>query len=113
MQQTYFYVGFSAVLAAVSIFLTSLLYQSSLILTALLAAVSGAPLILWNKREDLFFYSTGFVGGPLAEIICIYFGAWSYSSPDLLGIPLWLPFAWGKVTLIMGRSDVISEQLFN
>lgn len=37
--------------------------------------------------------------GASSEILVIYFGAWSYTMPQLLGIPLWLPFVWGNVAL--------------
>ena len=28
-------------------------------------------------------------------------GAWAYDSPQLLGIPIWLPFVWGNAGLFI------------
>jgi len=33
----------------------------------------------------------------------IYFGAWSYANPTMLGIPLWLPLAWGIAAVFVKR----------
>ncbi len=53
--------------------------------------------------QDLIFFLTGAVVGPVAEIVCVHFGAWQYVTPSFLGIPVWLPVAWGFATTLIGR----------
>lgn len=65
--------------------------------------------IEWNKK-NLFLYVAIFISGPVAESIAIYFGAWSYDNPALLGFPLWLPFVWGNAGLYVLRvKDLIDS----
>lgn len=72
-------------------------------LTLLVAAFFGnnltvsVPLLLligllmlrvdWNAR-NVVYYLFVFISGPLAESIAIYFGAWTYTRPAFIGIPL-------------------------
>ncbi len=52
----------------------------------------------WSRETLVIFLVVAFLG-PLSEIAAIYFGAWIYTTPVLLGIPLWLPFLWGNAAL--------------
>ena len=49
----------------------------------------------------------------VAEAVVIFSGAWQYTQPQLVSIPLWLPFLWGLagitiVTSYEGLSGVAS-----
>ena len=59
--------------------------------------------MFWHTKHDAYFFVTGAIIGPLGEIICISSGVWSYVNPSFLGIPLWLPFAWGFATMLIKR----------
>ena len=64
------------------------------------------------SKSRLLAYLLVFFMGPLAETIAVYFGAWTYTHPDILGIPYWLPFVWGNAALyIIDWHTVISEYL--
>lgn len=80
-----------------------MLYNNNLILTLFLIAYWTIGIKYWYKLHDIYLFITGAVVGPLGEIICISFGAWQYANPTLLGIPLWLPFAWGFATVLIKR----------
>ncbi len=86
-----------------SIVAISLLYKNNLLLTLLLIAFWGICLKLWHTKRDFFFFVSGAIIGPVAEIIAIYFGAWHYTNPTQLGIPIWLPLAWGIFTVMIVR----------
>ncbi len=81
----------------------SLLYQNNLLLTLFLAGFWIICLKLWHTKRDFFFFISGAIVGPLSEIASIYFGAWHYTNPTQLGIPLWLPLAWGIFTVMIVR----------
>ncbi len=82
----------------------SVLYQSYVILTFLLASVLIIMLLMWHGRDDVYIIIAGAIIGPSAEIICVNAGAWSYAVPNILGIPYWLPFAWGAAGLLLKKA---------
>ncbi|MGD0090543.1 MAG: hypothetical protein ABSE73_11540 [Planctomycetota bacterium] len=89
----------------------ALCHGSTLLLTGLLIA-TGAVLAVrfWRRSPVIILYLLGAILGPLGETIGVRSGAWQYSSPTFLGIPLWLPFAWGTMTvLIRAVSDTVTK----
>lgn len=58
-------------------------------------------------KKELLWFTSIFVGGPMVEIILVNFSkAWSYSDPQLFGIPIWIPFYWG----LMGTTLIVSYE---
>ncbi len=102
----------SSVLALSTMIATSLLYRNTAILIPILAVIGGIMLFPEYRKNDLFFYATVFVLGPLAESLVISFGGWFYATPQLLGFPLWLPFVWGNAGLFIKRLYLFSRYLF-
>jgi uncharacterized membrane protein YoaT (DUF817 family) len=82
--------------------LAGLLWRQPLVLTLCYVVLSALILWTWHSRGDLIFYVVPFVLGPLAEIVAVALGAWSYSQTAWL-IPPWLPFAWGIAVLFVYR----------
>ncbi len=78
-------------------------YQSNFLLMFILIFLGGGSLFLWREKEDIYFFTVGFIIGPFVEVISIYFGVWKYANPTVLGMPIWLPFAWGFVVLLITR----------
>ncbi|MBI2131026.1 DUF2878 family protein [Candidatus Woesearchaeota archaeon] len=89
---------FSLGIASISLF-----YENNLLLTLLLALMFFAGMKFWHKKQDFFYFISGAVIGPIAEVICIYFGVWQYVNPSFLGIPVWLPLIWGLGTILIKR----------
>lgn len=81
----------------------SLFFKNNLLLTALLILAWSIGIKFWHKKHDIYFFVIGAIVGPMAEIICIHFGVWQYVNPTILGIPIWLPFAWGLATMLIKR----------
>lgn len=52
----------------------------------------------WRKKNFIFYFAI-LISGPIAEAFAIYFGAWNYTSPVFIGIPIWLFFVWGNAGL--------------
>ncbi len=50
-------------------------------------------------RQERLILCLGATFGPLAEIIAVHFGVWSYSHATIIGIPLWLPLLWGLASV--------------
>jgi hypothetical protein len=94
---------FEILLFAFGIAAISLFFRNNLILTPILLLAWIIGMVFWHKKNDILFFVTGAIIGPVGEIVCIYFGVWQYANPTFLGIPIWLPFAWGLATMLIKR----------
>jgi uncharacterized membrane protein YoaT (DUF817 family) len=102
----------SAILAFSTLLVTAALWRHPVALVVLVLAVGVAIFLLRPTRASLVVYAVGFIFGPSAEVLGIHAGAWSYSSTDFLGIPIWLPFVWGNAALfIQNTGDVANSVL--
>ncbi|UCD03010.1 MAG: DUF2878 family protein [Candidatus Aenigmatarchaeota archaeon] len=63
------------------------------------------------RKGDVYYIIIAAILGPIGEIICVYFGVWSYANPTFLGIPIWLPLAWGLAVLAIKRIAVIISEI--
>jgi hypothetical protein len=90
--------AFSVLVVAVSS-----LWRSNLLLTLLMLVEFGLVLGLWHDRSDLSFLLVIGGMGSLAEAAFVRSGAWQYSNPSFLGIPMWFPVAFGTAGLLGGR----------
>jgi len=88
---------------AIGLTLLVLFWENNLLASVLVLLVYLLIRFLWPKKHDDIYFITGGIIGPVVEIICIHFGIWSYTNPSGLGIPLWLPLAWGLATVMITR----------
>ena len=77
--------------------------MNNLLLIFLLFIMWLIGIKFWYKDYDIYFLLSGALIGTVGEIICIYFGVWKYANPTFLGIPIWLPLAWGLTTILIKR----------
>ena len=84
--------------------LVSSLWDRPLILLLAIIVTGALMLYRWHSPDDLRFFFLGLILGPLAELPAVHFGAWSYSEPLYL-VPIWLPFLWGAVALVLRKSS--------
>jgi hypothetical protein len=102
-------------LVSVSIMVLSLLGELFLwnkiaIFSLFLIALAYIKHILYPIKKELFWYLLICVAGTIVEIVLVNFGhGWTYSNPDVFGIPLWIPLFWGLV----GTTIIIVYQAFN
>lgn len=91
----------NSALALASLGATLFLWQTPVVLAVVLGLIGISGLALNRRRSLVGVYLGAFIGGPLAEAVMIYSGAWSYAEPHLLGFPLWLPFLWGNAAVLI------------
>jgi len=85
-------------------------YQRPVLLTLLWAVAALAALVFWRGWPAVRLFVLGAIVGPAAEAIAVSAGAWAYAHPSFLGIPLWLPLAWGvAVALVKGIADTMGK----
>ena len=92
-----------AVVFALAVTLITTLDKRVIVLTILLILLSVVANRLWHQKHDIIFYCTGAILGPIVEIICTANGVWRYEHPTFLNVPLWVPFAWGIMAVMVTR----------
>ncbi len=88
---------------AIALVLAVIYWESNLLLTFLLVSLYGIRQYFWSEKGDNIVFVTGIALGCAAEFIGTFLGVWSYAEPFFFNIPLWLPFAWGLVSVIIIR----------
>ena len=94
---------FEFIVFVIGIAAISMFFKNNLILLLILIAVWGISIAFWHRKIDIIFYIVGAIIGPVAEIVCINYGVWQYANPSFLGIPIWLPLAWGFAVVMIKR----------
>ncbi|MFC1630173.1 hypothetical protein ACFL06_01400 [Patescibacteria group bacterium] len=94
---------YTCIIAALILLAVVLFWKNSLLLVLLLAVLSILMIVIGKTRKDFYLYFIVFLIGPTVEAIGVYFGAWVYSQPEVIGIPYWLPFVWGNAGLFIKR----------
>ena len=87
----------------VGILLAIFLFKNNLLFTFVFLFIFVISVIFFRIKRDITYFILGVVIGTFGEIICVHFGVWSYSNPSFLGIPMWLPLAWGFATTLIRR----------
>ncbi|MFH1789383.1 MAG: hypothetical protein ABH834_08385 [Candidatus Altiarchaeota archaeon] len=86
----------------VGVFLMTQTWGNTTLLTAILALLLALSFhLLRLKKVYLIHFTVGAIIGSSVEIILIQHGAWAYTKPSFLGIPMWLPVAWGFVCVML------------
>ena len=56
--------------------------------------LAAAILVVRRERTTIILMASGAVLGPVCEALPVAQGAWSYATPQVLGMPIWLPLAY-------------------
>ncbi|MDQ5938351.1 MAG: hypothetical protein QG603_558 [Patescibacteria group bacterium] len=83
------------------------LNYNSLLLALAFLFITILIFLKWHTKEDVAYYLTAFIIGPIGESLTIYYGAWYYTNPTLFGLPIWAPMAWGAAVTIIRRISMI------
>jgi ABC-type proline/glycine betaine transport system permease subunit len=90
-------------LALLTLVVPSFFLNNQIISVALLLVLALLMLAIEWNRKNIILYIIVMISGPLAEVIAIYFGVWTYKDSFFAGIPIWLPFVWGNAGLYVVR----------
>ncbi|MBA4418236.1 MAG: hypothetical protein C0392_10055 [Syntrophus sp. (in: bacteria)] len=85
------------------VFLVILVWKNNILVLLVLMGTYCVRYFLWPNNEDHVVFISGAVMGTIAEIIATKVGIWSYTMPTFFNIPLWLPCAWGVISVLIIR----------
>ncbi len=89
---------------ALTVALVSLYYRNNaVVLSVFVLALIAVFVRSKNPKRDAIPFVLGAIFGPTMEIVIIHHGAWQYTNPTFLGIPIWLPLLWGFAALFLGK----------
>ena len=106
------YIG-AVIILACAIAALFFLWQFTWPLTLLLTTLAYIKHRLYPIAAELAWFMLICVGGSIVEIILVNgAGAWSYTSSQLLNIPVWMPVFWGLVgtTIIVLYEDLVKRK---
>ena len=89
------FISVTSLIALLTLFSVTFLWQYPLILNLLCLVYSGVTLYLFKSRSGFFYFLLFGLLGAGSEVLVVQFGAWKYANPDFLGIPFWLILIWG------------------
>jgi hypothetical protein len=75
--------------------LISLLWREPQILVPILVVIAVIYFAFLREKNGLLFFAVAAFFGPIGEATVSATGLWTYYGPTILGIPYWLPLAWG------------------
>jgi hypothetical protein len=105
------FIYFIISLPIATVAIPALFWGNELLALVLLALVTLCAMTVKIHRRHLITFVYGAILGPLSELVCIYFGAWSYTNVSMLPIPLWLPIAWGLAGVHISEVNELIEKL--
>lgn len=71
-------------------------WQNTLVLSLIYLAASLLLIYLHKDRTEFMIFLYGALIGSIVEVIGVNISGYqSFSKPDILGIPIWLPIVWG------------------
>lgn len=72
-----------------------ILFKTDVLLsTMLVALLSFLLLVIEFSAGRLIIYILVLTLAPLAEILMVHMGLWSFASQSVFGVPFWIPFFW-------------------
>ena len=85
----------------------ALLQPSELLLTLLIILISLIIFLVHRNKKECTLYLTGLVTGLFIEVVLGIFGRQqSWQNASLLGVPFWLPLAWGIGFVLITRLGI-------
>ena len=85
------------------ILVISSLWTNPALLTIILIIISAAYFLLFKERKGQYYFLAGAIFGPVGEALVSATGLWTYHGEAILGIPYWLPLAWGITAVALQK----------
>ncbi|OGF76773.1 hypothetical protein A3E62_00965 [Candidatus Giovannonibacteria bacterium RIFCSPHIGHO2_12_FULL_44_29] len=90
------------------ILLSYLFWQNSFVLFIIYIALSVVLILRHRDNSEFAIFIYGIIIGGLVEVIGTQVSGYqSFTEPDFLGIPMWLPVVWGYGFVAMKRIGII------
>lgn len=90
------------------IFLSYLLWQNTVLLFLVYLTLTLGLTYLHKDKQEFIIFAYGIFIGTLVEVAGTQVSGYqSFTKPDFLGIPIWLPVVWGYGFIAMKRIGII------
>lgn len=102
---------FNILFALACLISVSFFWKNTTLVIIILATISGIGLSKWKNRETVILFILSGIFGTIAEAIIVYFGVWTYTSPNFMGLPYWLPLLWGDAAVFIYQQGLEIKNL--
>lgn len=96
----------SSLITLIALLSVTFLWKYNLILMIILIVLSIIFLLILKNKKDLVLYLICGMSGALAEAFIVFRDVWIYQNPDIIKIPIWLPFLWGIIVLFIKQVSI-------
>ncbi len=94
------------------IVLSFLFWQNNILLFIIYLTLTLILIYLHKDKSELIIFGYGTLIGIIVEVVGTKISGYqSFTKPDLFGIPLWLPIAWGYGFVAMKRIGLTLKDL--
>ena len=97
---------FNFIFMLMTLFVVLKFYQNILLTTILLFAFAIISFIKWKTYQTIIVFVAGGLIGTIFELVAAKIGIIQYSVAGFFGIPLWLFFFLGNVSIFFYRSYI-------
>ena len=94
---------FTGLIAIISLVSVAFLWKQNFILLIILILLATIMLLMNKSKQELKTFLFCAFAGAIVEAFAIMFGAWTYSNPNIIGIPIWLAILWGIASVFIVR----------
>lgn len=94
---------FTNIISTTSLVMVAFIWKYNLVLLILLSALSILMLLVEKSKQEVKTFAFCAIFGAVSEYFATSHGAWTYSNPNLLSIPIWLPLVWGLSSIYIIR----------
>lgn len=93
------------------ILLSYLFWQNNVLLFAVYLVLSLGLMYFHRDKNELMIFIYGIIIGAIVEVTGTKVSGYqSFTNPDVGGIPLWLPIAWGYGFVAMKRIGFVLKR---
>jgi len=94
------------------ILLSYLFWQNNLLLFTIYLTLTFGLIYLHKDKSEFLIFAYGVIIGIIIEVVGTSISGYqSFTNPDFLGIPIWLPVVWGYGFIAMKRISLIIKDL--
>jgi hypothetical protein len=79
------------------------------LLTMVIILLTLIYFLFFKQKGDYQWYLVTAILGPIGEIWAVASGLWEYNTETILGVPYWLPLAWGITALVFRKALKLYE----
>jgi len=89
------------VLSLLFLLFVALFWTEPYLLLVLIIVLSILALLITRSKADFILYFIMLIASFISEAFYVSLGTWKHGTTQVFGVPLWIPFSWGLLSLFV------------